>query len=411
MKLGLILALFICIGCTSKKEQPSKNVQNPKVSLQTTQTNFIAGSPINLKFKTSNNNAPLKLLLKNAFGSVIIKKDTTNTALASFNIPKNYCRLAGNLHWKLLHQNIPLLKGKLYIETNTKNKTHVETYFGPRSITAGYNDYSMLTVVPTDIYDNPVDDSTQVTVKYQFQKNINETSLNTNNFIAWYNVRSTTKAGRILVTSESNGTTSKELTTIVFPSNAEDFKITASSAHNYADGNQIITFKSNIIKDKYGNTVSDGTLVNFIIKDEKGAYLNTVGTTISGIAETRTLHPDYAAKWTIKAFITGAAESNTINFNFEAAIKDYPIQFYENNRKLVIGPFKSFMKQLVPDGILVKIDIYDKKGNFIETKNTTTKNGVSSIYLETHYLPNDTYNFKIKAAGITKEYTKDLYGN
>ena len=232
----------------------------------------------------------------------------------------------------------------------------------------------------------------------------------TENFIAWYNVASTIKSGRILVTSECNGTTSKELATIVYPSNGTNFKITASSAHKFADGNQILTLKTDIIQDEFGNEVTNGTLVTFVIKNDKNSYLYTIGTTLNGMAEAKTLHPDKESNWEIQGFITGAAESNKIQFNFKSAIKDFPVYFSKGNRNIDIGPFESFMKQLVPDGILLQLDIYDIDGDFIETKKTTTKNGSCTIYLGEHFLPDGNYKLKIKAAGITKEFIKNMDG-
>ncbi|MEO9893029.1 hypothetical protein [Aurantibacter sp.] len=412
MQLRVILLLcLLLVGCASKEEEPDKNTVMPKVILETKKANYIAGDSISLTFKVDTISEKLKLQLKNAFGNIILAPESNNDNLINFVIPINYTRLAGPCRWQLLHDEALVKKGKFNIATNTPAGTHLESYFGPRSITAGNNDFSMLTIVPTDIYDNPLNDGTEVTVKHQFQENISDLNVTTESFFAWYNVRSTTKSGRILVTSECNGTTSKELATIVFPANATDFSISATSAHNYADGNQIITFESDIIRDEFGNIVSNGTLVTFVIKNENDAYLYTIGTTLNGIAIAKTLHPDKASKWEIQAFVTGAAESDITEFAFKAAINDYPVHFSKGNRNIDIGPFESFMKQLIPDGLLVQLDIYDVDGNFIQTEKTTTKNGTCNIFLGEHYLPDGNYILKIQAAGIKKEFRKDIHGN
>lgn len=405
-----ILSLFF-ISCSSKNEEAQPTPTTPIIELITSQTKYIAGDSISLRFKTDRLSKNIKLQIKNAYGNTLLSPIENSGNQILYKLPVNYTRLAGPCRWKLINNGHAILKGKLNIETNEPIATHLESYFGPRSVTAGYNDYSMLTVSPTDVYDNPLNDGTQVTVKYQFLKNISELKIKTQSFFAFYNVRSTTKSGRILVSSECNGTTSKELATIVYPNNATNFKISASSAHNYADGNQILTFKSDIIKDKFGNEVSDGTLVTFVIKNQNNAHLYTIGTTLNGIVEARTLHPDRASKWKIQAFVTGAAESNVISYNFESAIKDYPVYFSKGNRNIDIGPFESFMKQLIPDGLLLQLDIYDKTGKFIETKKTTSKNGTCNIFLGEHFLPEGEYILKLKAAGITKEFTKHIHDN
>ncbi|WP_298484375.1 hypothetical protein [uncultured Maribacter sp.] len=409
-KILIILSLLL-LGCSDKKEEQPKVTNTPNIALTTTLNNSIAGSPITLSFKTDNTANVYKLQIKNAYGNVLLHPEITDSELINFNIPTNFTRIAGPFRWKLLLHGKIILNGKHTITTNAPKATYIESYFGPRSVTAGYNDFSMLTISPTDAYDNPLDNGTEVTVKYQFLENIEELKISTKNFVAWYNVASTLKSGRILVTSECNGTTSKELATIVYPSNAVNFSIRSSSAHNFADGNQIITFTSDIIKDEFGNIVTNGTLVTFVIKNEKEVYLYTIGTTLNGIAEAKTLHPDKASKWEIQAFITGAAESNITEFNFKPAIKDYPVHFSKGNRNIDIGPFESFMKQLIPDGLLIQLDIYDTNGKFIESKKTTTKDGVCNIFLGEYFLADGDYILKLKAAGITKEFTKNIHGN
>lgn len=410
IKILFVLSLIL-LGCSNKKEEQPKEFSYPIIELVSQPNSSIAGNPITLSFKTDGTIKDLKLQVKNAYGNVILETEKASNELITFNIPKNFTRIAGPCRWKLLLNGHTLRNGKFDITTNTLKATYVESYFGPRSVTAGYNDYSMLTISPTDAYDNPLDNGTEVTVKYQFLENINELKITTENFFAFYNVRSTLQSGRILVSSECNGTNSKELATIVYPSNATNFDITASSAHNFADGNQIITFKSDIIKDEFGNMVTNGTLVTFVIKNENDSYLYTIGTTVNGIAEAKTLHPDKATNWEIQAFVTGAAESNTTEFTFNAAIKDYPVHFSKGNRNIDIGPFESFMKQLIPDGLLLQLDIYDTDGIFITSKKTTTKNGACNIFLGEHFLPEGNYQLKLIAAGITKEFTKNIHGD
>ncbi|MDF4202537.1 hypothetical protein PXD56_06215 [Maribacter sp. SA7] len=412
MRYTIILLLgMVLFGCSEKKEEQPKETYVPKTELLSQLKNSIAGDAITISFSTDTPKETYKLQIKNAYGSVLLNATETETDNIKFAVPKNFTRIAGPFNWKLLLDGNILDEGTHHIATNAPKATYVESYFGPRSVTAGRNDFSMLTISPTDAYDNPLDDGTEVTIKYQFLENIDELQISTESFIAWYNVASTLKSGRILVTSECNGTTSKELATIVYPANAVNFSISSSSAHNFADGNQIVTFTSDIIKDEYGNTVTNGTLVTFVIKNEKDQYLYTIGTTINGVAEAKTLHPDKAALWEIQAFVTGAAESNTTKFEFKSAIKDYAVHFSKGNRNIDIGPFESFMKQLIPDGLLLQLDIYNAEGEFIDTKKTTSKNGVCNIFLGEHFLEEGDYILKLTAAGITKEFTKNIHGN
>jgi hypothetical protein len=82
-------------------------------------------------------------------------------------------------------------------------------------------------------------------------------------------------------------TTSKEVETGYIKYIATDFLIFYSRNHDYADGNQITSFTTSIVKDAYDNTVSDGTMVIFHITYQKTICFKTFGSTINGIA-TRT---------------------------------------------------------------------------------------------------------------------------
>ena len=208
-----ILLLFSCIllGCSSKKEESPTGLAILKAELIAKKDSYIVGDSIVLKFKTDEAAPNLKLYLKNAFGTILVKSELSNN-LQTFYLPENFTRKAGECHWKLIQEKTILLNGGFTIETNAEIRTRMETYFGPRSITAGGNNFSMLTIAATDIYDNTVNTETEVIIKTQFLETISEFKVPTKNLIAWYNVESTLKSGRILVTSHCNETKSKEVT-------------------------------------------------------------------------------------------------------------------------------------------------------------------------------------------------------
>jgi len=407
LKMLFTVVCLIGLGCSSKKEE-SKAAIPINIEYLKKKNTYTAGDSISLFFSANRLDLPYKLQLKNAFGTVVISKKEQKGQLV-YSVPHNFTRKSGICQWKLVHKGEILDNGNLYIKSNTAKETRLETYFGPRSITAGLQDYSMLVLAPTDIYDNMLDYGTEMLIKSQFLENIQAQKVATKNLVAWHRIPSKTKSGKILVTAICNGTSTKEHTTIVFPALATDFKISANANHDFADGNQIIELETDIIKDAFGNKISDGTLVNFRIKDSKNTQLFTIGTTINGIAKAKILHPSEASQWKITAYITGASKSNSIAMNFKAAVKDFETSFSNGNRTITIKPLKSFMDQIVPDGILVQLDIYASNGTHLETKKTSTKKGVSSFYIRPEYFPNGRYRLVIKAAGITKEIQKELH--
>ncbi|CAZ97133.1 hypothetical protein [Zobellia galactanivorans] len=392
----LISTLFF--GCSKHPEKTEKS--NATFELLSEKQIFTAGEAFSLDFKTSGKSNAV-LAVRNAIGTTILSPSFSDGIL-QFSIPKNFHEKSGPCYWSLFSDSEEKMNGTVNIHINPRKGTFLESYLGPRSLTAGPEDYAMFVMVPTDIYDNPLNDSTSVFSKIQFQDRQSESELFTKNLMAWSKVRPPTKSGRMLISAACNETDSKEFTTIVYPANPIDFTTSYERNHEYADGNQVITFKSSILKDTYGNIVSDGTLVSFIITDEKGAKLKAQGTTLNGMAQARLLHPEHQASWSIEAFVTGAAKSKLIKVDFKASVTDYNLRFSEDHRSISVGPLKSFMNQLVPDGMPISLTVKDNKGNILDLLRTSSMQGKGQFELSRDFYPNDTYLLLIKTAGITK---------
>jgi len=393
----LFLALFFGTAFSIFKKTVAN--QEDVLNLLTKEKQFIAGNKIQLKF-IAKNSSYQSLSIKSSYGTTSIAAKRRQDTLV-FDFPDFIATKTGNVNWQLSKGNY---KGSIFILPKTK-KTRLESYFGPRSILAGGNDFSMLVVVPTDSYDNPVKDSTSVTIKYEFQGYVTEREVLTAHFISWKNIFSRDLAGDILVSSHSNGTDSKELLTEVFPHNATNFTIAATRNHPYADGNEITVLKTSVIKDVYGNIVADGTFVTFFIKTKNGLLLKTSGSTIQGIAIAKMLHPDYEEDWSIKAYVTGLAESDELTLSYLPVMKDFEVVTSNDGRTFKIGPLKSFMKQIMPDGALVYLRIYNSNNELIELKKDTSFEGVVTFHLNPDFYPDGAYSFEIETAGIRKKIT------
>jgi hypothetical protein len=390
--IGLLGLILLSSSTVLPNNETTINLQ-----LLTIQTEFEAGSTIILKFSASETINPI-LYCSNSYGSTLVSPSRIGSIL-SYSIPKNIRKKTGQVYWKIIN-DVMSLSGQLNI-ISKQEVAVIETYIGPPSIEAGGTDYTMLVVIPTDSLDNPLPDKTLVHAKYQFLSNESLDPIKTTNIIAYKNIYSYKKSGRILVSSESLNTNSKEFTVIVFPAIPTDFKISAKRPHSYADGNQVTTFETSIIKDKQDNVVSDGTYVSFYITNDLGNSLKTSGTTINGVATALMIHPDYKTQWSIKAYVDGMAESDIIALNYNQVIKDFGTNFSKNNRAIIVGPLQSFMKQTIPDGLQVKLLVY-KENKLIETLTKTSIDGFVNFNLNPNNLKNDTYTIVIKTAGLEK---------
>jgi len=395
MRLILNIFTFLLLFCFSEAQEHN----SPVIKIATTQSQFIAGDNIILKFTSKKAVTPY-LYCSSSYGSTLVQPTFKNTILI-YEIPKNISEKIGKVQWKLVYDNLTL-KGQFSILPKQKVQ-HMETYIGPPSIQAGGNDYTMAVIIPTDDLDNPLPENTQVNVKHQFLDSEQNNAIVTQNLIAYRNIYSQKASGRMLVSSESLNTNSKEYTITVFPAIPTNFDISAQRPHAYADGNQITTFQSSIIKDNQGNIVSDGTYVSFFVTNSKNAILKTSGSTINGKATARMIHPDHKTTWRIKAYIEGIAESNTIVLNYKQVLTNFEVEFSENNRLITVGPLLSFMQQLIPDGLKVKLHIY-KNNTLIDSQTKMAVDGYVNFNLKYNVVKNDTYDLVIKTAGLQRTF-------
>jgi hypothetical protein len=187
------------------------------------------------------------------------------------------------------------------------------------------------------------------------------------------------------------------------PAISLNFEISSKRNHEYADGNQITTFSTSIIKDKNNNIVSDGTFVDFFITNKKGNILKTSGSTLNGIAYAKMIHPEWEDNWKVKGYIIGISESNNLEITYKKVIEKFDVVFSDNNRILTIGPLKSFMNQMIPDGFQVKLSLY-KKGELLNNIFEKSKDGYVVYNLNPNIYKNGNYVLKITTAGITKTF-------
>jgi hypothetical protein len=362
---------------------------------------YIAGNNIELEFYSKSEKEKPQLYIVHSYGKTLLDA-TFEKGNYIFKFPINYCQKTGEVSWFLINESETIDSGTFEILPNDQTKTVIENYLGPRTILAGGKEFTMMVTVPTDSLDNPKREDTDVILKYQFLQNITNLTLKTKDFIAWYDIYSPTKSGKMLVSSQCDKIETKEIETEIYPNLANNFTINYKRNHEFADGNQITHFTTSVIKDQFGNTVSDGTLVTFIIKTKNNFVLKTFGTTINGIASAQILHPDHQEVYTVKGFITGMAESNSLVINYKPILSTFNYAFSNNNRTIAVGPIKSFMNQLVPDGIKVVLKIFNQN-TLVATLQEDTSKGLATFQLSQDFYKAKKYHFEITTLGITKK--------
>jgi len=387
-----IFMSVLILGCSgSAKEEAVAAVVHVQIPRKTK-----AGQPLTLQFSISGKGMPL-LMVSNTLGTSVVK-GVRSDGKVSYSFPSEFTRISGTCHWSLLHNRKVFDKGKIEI-LNAEANIQMETYIGPRNIYAGPKDYTMVVAVPTDIYDNPVVEGTELHVHTQFMDTKESIKVTTGHLIGWQRITSREKASRLFINTSSQGITSRELVVDVHPSQATPFTITYERSHSYADGNQVITFSTSVIRDRYDNNISDGTTVIFIVTTSGGVKLKTQGNTINGVARAFMLHPDRAANWKVQGFVLGAANSPPIAVDFEPAVTAYEVEFLKETNKLQIGPVVGYLAQQQPDGMPVHIEMYNSNENRVDTIAGVLVNGFCTKTLPLEHRSPGTYRLQIDIGG------------
>ena len=394
-RLFLLFFQFIIVSFLAQET----TIKQSSISLVSTKTAFIVGDEIIIEFKVKKDTI-YQLYCSNSYGSSIVESKALNKKIA-FKIPSFLSKKRGILSWNFINMD-ESVSGNISI-LSQQQPTSIETYLGPPSIDAGGLDYTMLVVIPTDSLDNPIRDNSKVAVKHQFLKSEKSEDILTDKLIGYKNIYSPKKSGRMIISSESFGLDSKEFDVNIMPAIATNFKVFMHRNHEYADGNQITTFFTSTIKDRNNNIVSDGSYIEFYITNKEGGILKTTGTTINGVANSKIIHPDFEETWKVKAYFIGISESNTITIKYKKVIEDYDVAFNAHNRKIKVGPLKSFMGQIIPDGLSVKLTIY--KNNIpVKELFKESSNGFAIFYLDANIYENGLYKIGVESAGIKKEF-------
>lgn len=394
----ILIAPLGLLGC--KTDPLSLPAEVPQIRLLDPIEFVTAGDPVRLEF-TGNNNMNAVLQLDNSYGTVLLTPDTTQKDNLEFSFPEFFSQVAGICSWKLVVGNRVILGGDISISPKATSLNHIESYLGPKDLLAGSSDRPMVVSIPTDPFDNPLSDGTEIVIEERYKGESVSFVDSVQKLIHWRRIQPRTTSGRIFVSSTVGNSPSVEMYTDVSPGMASDFEIYFKRNHEYADGNQVLLLETSVIKDAYENTVSDGTQVTFQVENSKTGSLFTNATTVNGVATAKMVHPDEASKWKITAFIPGAAASNTLESEFKSAVLGFEASYDDKAHIVSIGPVNGFMGQLVPDFTPAEITIIYTDGRK-EIVTAYTHGG--SAQLDVNSILSDTppEAFVIRVLGHTK---------
>ncbi|MFT7248381.1 MAG: hypothetical protein ACI8UX_002131 [Psychromonas sp.] len=272
----------------------------------------------------------------------------------------------------------------------------LESYIGSKSIEAdGGQSWSMITAIPQDNYFNFAENGTSVIFNYAkptgafVRKNVK-----TGYGVAYDILYSGRKIGKTKIGAIVGEISGKEKELIEIAGAPVDFLIETKVVYPTADSRQNFLVKTEILKDRFKNTVADGTLVNFYIKDVEGDQRKVSAYTLDGIAKLKLRNPTLAGQLSIQAEVGNTAVSKKIVLSFKKFITKLPLLC--DGASLKVGPLIGSLNQYVSDGSEVELTIYPD--NFYRI--LPVKDGYASF--DFINIPNGLKRFEVRFGGISK---------
>ena len=273
---------------------------------------------------------------------------------------------------------------------------------GPRSIIADGEHWSMATGIPFDRFGNPAADGTPVKIRVLHPDNrLEELDVTVQHLVAWARIFSGTQAGRTNITMQAESAYGPEETLLEVAGMPVPFKVNAAPNNVPADGRQLVTMRTEILRDKFGNTMADGTAVTFFVKTASGQLRLIPAYTLAGAAEAPLQAPTEPGIVEVWGTLYGVESLRTdVTFTPGPAVGEIPVQVIPNaadhSLRLKAGPIIGMLKQYVPDGTPVQFSLTDPTG-FKQWLTATTEQGYATAEVRMPELPIGSYHVEVLA--------------
>ena len=388
--IGLLSILLV--GCYSTEKQSV--IKYSPVSIIAPSQSTVGQSLILTAI--SNGNVP-ELLLSHGLGVTVVQPTLIDSTTSQYIIPSALTQMSGVMQWNVLNGKKEE-SGIIFIKPESE-VADIEVYIGPTTLQAGRPKTAMTTAMVYDQYDNLIPSHPTILNTTSTNGDIKKDKSITDYGLVYHYHNAPTKTGNLTVALNTGSNTTSEYTYRVNANQPTRFNMEENRQHGYADGTSICIIESNILKDRYGNVVEDGTIVNFTITNNN-VISQAQGMTIDGKATAQFLHPDSPCTWQVIGR-TGNAESKPLTIAFAAAINNLPSSI-SPEYLLTIGPIQSYMSQLIPDGYPLTIEIKNSNSTLINRR-IYTLDGIATLDLNTLNIiqTSEPLTLTISGGGIT----------
>lgn len=393
-----ILIGFILASC--QKPTPPLIVLTGQLPITVVKT-ITAGKPVTITVGPAgvSNGIPVTLIAVGSYGPRIYQSSFHNKT-ASFVLSGNETQQSGIVSLTAVAGQARGM-AQLLIQP-TAPVEPLTPLVGARAIIADAAHWSMTVLVPFDAFGNPVMEGTRVEVLVLHPGNrLEKQFLIVHNLLAWTRVFSGTKAGRSLVVARIGLVHGFESTLLEVAGWPVPFGLSADPQPLPADGRLITTLRTDLIHDKFGNVIPDGTELTFIVNAPDGSFSYIPAHTIDGVAEVPFQAPQQAGDYRVQATILGVVSKKlVVRFTAGPAIGTFPIttqkDMTNHNTIVQAGPLLGSLGQYIPDGTPVRFIITNISGQTQELDGVSDA-GYAHVALYSAQFPNGTYRVQVIA--------------
>jgi len=373
LRSGIFLLALMLVACTARPQMPiQRGVQLPMM----VPSNVIVGQsiPVTIGPSAEPDGTMVMLIALDSFGPRTYSA-TLSGGSVRFIIPGEDTQRAGIV---LLMARTPNGYGTASIVLQAGPAIAPLTlHVGPHTVPADGISLGMVVAIPNDTYGNAISSGDPVELRFQNPTGTIVTrDVAAQNGIAWIRMPGGTQAGRMLVVGRVGTAHGPEADLSLTAGWPISFTLMADPATLPADGHRLLTLRTSVIRDRYGNPMPDGTLLTLIVTMPDGTMQNIPAYTIDGVAEA----PLQAAREPGIAQAIGTVYGMTsmpleITFSAGPAVGKIQVVAEMDQQshllRVRVGPLLGQLGQLTPDGTLVTMVVTDAAGRSQSISGTT----------------------------------------
>ena len=382
----LLLFILILWGCTPAVESTSQKYNEARFGFSDKVAKVNEPYSIDILNWTEKSRLSIHLEKENYHCSI--------PASSQVKLPPSSLNSAGLLHVYLYSQGRILDKMIINVQQDPDPES-LNIRWTPKDVTAGSLEKIEVISLARDKDHKSISSSQEIALSVNGR--ISNSLTLDSGFSAFY-LNPPTSTGRLKISTRYNSLTSEEGSIDIHPSTARPFKLSAENNILPADGRSFFTVTAQDLRDSFGNSITDGTLVFFIARDDNGSEVKSTGIVLGSSATTYFQHPLTSGQWNIIAWCGSTRSSDSVSIDFEPYIKTMDVVLDQG--RLDIGPIMSFENSLAADGTPVDILLNTSKDD--RSLQIDLINGRAQVTLDDHVNIDDLKEIVIQCGGRTK---------